>query len=161
MSSGGLVSALSATRDSLAFAWVGWLGIETPLAEQAALRSRLWRDHQCVPVFLPAALVESYYNGFANDILWPALHFEEGNLAEGYSRALCAAYDEANDIFAAAVTAFARSSEAAPGALIWVHDYHLLLLPGKLKALLPSATLGFFLHTPFPSFEASGSATRT
>jgi trehalose 6-phosphate synthase/phosphatase len=42
---------------------------------------------------------------------------------------------------------------ARPGDVIWVHDYHLKLLPKLLRENLPSAKIGFFLHIPFPSFE--------
>jgi trehalose 6-phosphate synthase/phosphatase len=37
--------------------------------------------------------------------------------------------------------------------IIWVHDYHLMLLPQLLRQSLPDARIGFFLHTPFPSSE--------
>ncbi len=40
-----------------------------------------------------------------------------------------------------------------PNDIIWIHDYHLMLLPALLRERLPNATIGFFLHIPFPSFE--------
>jgi trehalose 6-phosphate synthase/phosphatase len=40
-----------------------------------------------------------------------------------------------------------------PNDLIWVHDYHLMLLPQMLRDRLPDAAVGFFLHIPFPSSE--------
>lgn len=42
------------------------------------------------------------------------------------------------------------------GDLIWVHDYHLTMLPQMLRNVLPGAKIGFFLHLPFPSSEVSG-----
>lgn len=41
------------------------------------------------------------------------------------------------------------------GDLIWVHDYHLMMLPQMLRNVLPSAKIGFFLHLPFPSSEVT------
>ena len=40
-----------------------------------------------------------------------------------------------------------------PGDLIWIHDYHLLLVPSLLRQALPDAAVGLFVHTPFPSSE--------
>ena len=42
---------------------------------------------------------------------------------------------------------------AAPGAAVWVQDYHLQLVPAQLRALRPDVRIGFFLHTPFPPVE--------
>ena len=42
---------------------------------------------------------------------------------------------------------------AQPDDLIWVHDYHLMLLPKLIREKIPDALIGFFLHIPFPSFE--------
>jgi trehalose-6-phosphate synthase len=149
MSSGGLVSALASVRGELGFIWLGWLGIEVPENEQPAVRAALLRDHACVPVFLSAALAERYYSGMANDVLWPLLHYalEPGVSTARFDSSLWAAYEEANAAFAAA------TAEAfAPGDLVWVHDYHLFLLPRMLRSLRPgpAATISFFLHTPFP-----------
>lgn len=48
--------------------------------------------------------------------------------------------------------------EAQDGDMIWVHDYHLMLLPEMLRNELrnlgkKNIRIGFFLHTPFPSSE--------
>ncbi|ETN45523.1 trehalose-phosphatase [Cyphellophora europaea CBS 101466] len=40
-----------------------------------------------------------------------------------------------------------------PGDIIWIHDYHLMLLPNFLRQRIPNAYIGFFLHIPFPSSE--------
>jgi trehalose-6-phosphate synthase len=36
---------------------------------------------------------------------------------------------------------------------VWVHDYHLLLLPGMIRERIPDAKIGLFVHAPFPSSE--------
>lgn len=38
-----------------------------------------------------------------------------------------------------------------PNDLVWIHDYHFLLLPQMLREAIPDITIGFFLHVPFPS----------
>ncbi|VVB63432.1 Bifunctional trehalose-6-phosphate synthase/phosphatase [uncultured archaeon] len=40
-----------------------------------------------------------------------------------------------------------------PGDVVWVHDYHLMLLPKMLRDKAPDTAIGFFLHIPFPSYE--------
>jgi trehalose 6-phosphate synthase/phosphatase len=63
--------------------------------------------------------------------------------------------DEHWDLYVEANQAFARkvADIYTPGDLIWIHDYHLLLVPGMLRKLFPDATIGLFVHTPFPSSE--------
>ncbi|HEY7058484.1 MAG TPA: bifunctional alpha,alpha-trehalose-phosphate synthase (UDP-forming)/trehalose-phosphatase, partial [Vicinamibacterales bacterium] len=57
-------------------------------------------------------------------------------------------YQEVNEAFANQI-----ACEYRPGDTIWVHDYHLMLLPALLRERLPGARIGFFLHVPFPSSE--------
>ncbi|HEV8036786.1 alpha,alpha-trehalose-phosphate synthase (UDP-forming), partial [Yoonia sp.] len=47
----------------------------------------------------------------------------------------------------------AAAEEAAEGALVWVHDYNLWLVPGYLRAMRPDVRIAFFHHTPFPSAD--------
>jgi trehalose 6-phosphate synthase len=160
ISSGGLVSALLGVRARLPFLWIGWLGEEVPEAEQDVVRAQLLTDHSCLPVFLGAALAESYYNGCSNDVLWPLFHSTDplgggggppflgsapGGAAASFSRPLWEAYLEANAAFAAVLTECYR-----PGDAVWVHDYHLMALPEMLRTRLPPSprpVLAWFLHT--------------
>jgi trehalose 6-phosphate synthase/phosphatase len=48
-----------------------------------------------------------------------------------------------------------------PGDLIWVHDYHLLLVPKLLRLLVPDVYVGIFVHTPWPSSEVFRCLPRT
>jgi trehalose 6-phosphate synthase/phosphatase len=50
--------------------------------------------------------------------------------------------------FAERVLSMARGDE-----VVWVHDYQLMLLPAMLREANPRLRIGFFLHTPFPSYE--------
>ncbi len=149
-SSGGLVSALiSLSRKASAgelyhnLVWVGkgGDGIEHEMnVDEDGLNYRL------VPVAIPPDIDAGYYGGFCNNLLWPLFHYfpSLSVLDESYFDS----YVAANRLFAEKVKAVAR-----PGDLIWIHDYHLFLLPSMLREALPSAHIAFFLHIPFPTFE--------
>ena len=72
---GGLATALRGIATDVEFVWVGWLGADVPPAERPRVAERLMREHGCYPVFLDAQLVDRYYNGFCNDVLWPLFHY--------------------------------------------------------------------------------------
>jgi len=152
-SSGGLVSALSSWLErqkqeaqASECVWIGWPGAEVEEAEQAELRDTALRDHSAYPVFVGAAEMEQFYEGFCNSTLWPLFHYFTSYAA--YREEDFASYQRVNQLFCDAVLQIAR-----PDDEIWVHDYQLFILPSLLRAQLPDAAIGFFLHTPFPSFE--------
>jgi|LNFM01.1.fsa_nt_gb trehalose 6-phosphate synthase/phosphatase len=138
---GGLATALSGARERLRFTWVGWPGpLDAPGAEAAL------RDAGYEPVHVPAHLEDPYYNGMCNAVIWPLFHYFLGRVAS--NTAYFPAYAEVNAAFAQAV-----AKAAPPGAHVWIHDYHLMLLPALLRALRPDVRISFFLHVPFPSSE--------
>eukprot|EP01105_Mastigella_eilhardi_P001550 TRINITY_DN1184_c0_g2_i1.p1 TRINITY_DN1184_c0_g2~~TRINITY_DN1184_c0_g2_i1.p1 ORF type:complete len:774 (-),score=191.85 TRINITY_DN1184_c0_g2_i1:74-2098(-) len=96
------------------------------------------------PVFLDAALSDLFYEGYCNGALWPMFHS-----MTTYSKTEdneYKAYVTANELFADAVCAVYK-----PGDIVWIQDYHLLLLPQELRRRLGySPAIGFFLHIPFP-----------
>lgn len=177
--SGGLVSALQGARDDLEFIWIGWLGREVGEEDRDLVKKRLRSRYSCVPVFLDPGVAEDYYNGFSNGILWPVFHYvpmpttsEAG--ASRFDRKLWEAYQTANRSFAEVIisevscalprpvarravalsdTRFFATLQYTKGDLIWIQDYHLTVLPSLLRARLPRAPIGWFLHTPFPSSE--------
>jgi trehalose 6-phosphate synthase len=95
---------------------------------------------------LPSELRERYYSGFANGTLWPLFHYFLD--AFHYCAREYEAYHEVNELFARQLQPLLRE-----GDLVWVHDYHLIPLGQKLRALGAPAPIGFFLHVPFPHFE--------
>jgi|TARA_B110000208_G_scaffold166633_1_gene205628 trehalose-6-phosphate synthase len=156
VTSGGLVTALSGMRGSMDFVWIGWLECDMPAEEQPAFAQRLLAEHGCLPVFLPKEVSDGFYNGFSNDVLWPLFHYvplvvhvEGASEAKSFNPQHWAAYQRANRMFADVVTPLLRE-----GDMVWVHDYHLTLLPRLLKELgPPSLTIGWFLHIPWPTSE--------
>jgi trehalose 6-phosphate synthase/phosphatase len=148
-SNGGLASAMSSIGgDQSEQLWIGWPGIAvddlTP-AEKSAITRKL-KGFGCAPVFLSQKQIDNFYYGYANDTIWPLFHYFQ-SIAK-YTNAFWAGYREVNALFKKAVVKYAN-----PDASIWVHDYHLMLLPQMLRATLPGSTIGFFLHIPFPSYE--------
>lgn len=153
LSNGGLVSALAGVQNQVPFVWVGWTGVEVASSDQEHLRSKLMEEMSCYPVFLSDADANLYYNGFCNDVLWPLFHYVPLPIVSNdgerkFDFKYWDAYSKANHRFAEAVMQIYE-----PGDLVWVQDYHLMLLPSLLRKRLRDVTLGFFLHTPFPSSE--------
>lgn len=145
-SSGGLVSAIQSVRSQLRFLWIGWLGIEIAIDEQKEVSDRLLSEYNCIPVFLPEAIAKAFYAGFCNDIVWPLLHyqFEPGVTNTRFDDTLWQAYVAANKAFADVTI---KSHE--PNDVLWLQDYHLMLLSKMIREVLPSATIGWYLHTPW------------
>jgi trehalose 6-phosphate synthase len=98
------------------------------------------------PVALAASEVETFYHGFSNSTLWPLYH--DAIRAPEFHRDWWGPYTEVNRRFARAAAAAAR-----PGDLVWVHDYHLQLVPRMLREIRSDIRIGFFLHIPFPPEE--------
>jgi trehalose 6-phosphate synthase len=140
-SPGGLVSALTPVLQHRGGVWVGWAGHSGAVAvpesyEGIALRA--------VPI--TADEHDDFYVGFANQTLWPLYH--DAVRAPSFERRWWQAYVAVNHRYAEAAAA-----AAAKGATVWVHDYHLQLVPMMLRAVRPDVRIGFFLHTPFPPQE--------
>ena len=91
-------------------------------------------------------LYGDYYNGFSNSTLWPLFHYFP-SLTE-YKKEHFDAYFKVNRIFSKRMDEIIQ-----PGDVIWVHDYQLMILPQMLRKNHPDATIGFFLHIPFPTYE--------
>jgi trehalose 6-phosphate synthase/phosphatase len=146
-SSGGLATGLRTWHERSNGLWVGWPGdVSSATADQRTDFDRRLNDRGIVPVHLSADQIHRFYDGFANRVVWPLFHYSVDRVpadADGWG-----AYCEVNRAFADAVVQHARE-----GDVIWVHDYQLMLLPAMLRARLPRARIGFFLHIPFPSAE--------
>ncbi|KAG2389046.1 hypothetical protein C9374_014446 [Naegleria lovaniensis] len=150
-SSGGLVTALTGMckgQFKKDFKWIGWIGTaEFELEEEKAeLRHELEKFNQ-YPVFLEAEEAHKYYDGFSNGVLWPLFHYlYEKNVT--FNMAEWEAYQRVNEKFADAVLEVYKDNDA-----VWIHDYHLMLLPAILRHRRPDINIAFFLHIPFPSSE--------
>ena len=144
---GGLATGLSSFHRSNNGLWVGWPGMN-PGSQKNKTETEevLRRDYNCLPVYLSASDLKKYYHGFSNRTIWPLFHYFSTYCT--YDAAEWEVYKKVNRMFCRRLLEVVR-----PGDMIWVHDYHLLLLPALLREELPDATIGFFLHIPFPSME--------
>jgi trehalose 6-phosphate synthase/phosphatase len=147
-SPGGVATALSSLPKSYERFWIGWPGITTEKLtnEDKDEITRRLADENCHPIFLSEKQIQNYYEGFANETIWPLFHYSP--LRTVYEDRYWQAYQQVNQTFCDEVIKIAK-----PGDRIWVHDYHLMLLPQLLHQSLTPAEIGFFLHIPFPSFE--------
>lgn len=150
MSSGGLVTALQGLKTS--FQWFGWPGMSVNNAtDKKQIETDLKDNFNCFPIWLSDEIAELHYNGFSNSILWPLFHYHPGEM--NFDELAWAAYIEANKLFTEEIF-----NKVEDGDIVWVHDYHLMLVPSILRDKLNKAgkknvRIGFFLHTPFPSSE--------
>jgi trehalose 6-phosphate synthase len=140
-SPGGLVTALDPVMRANKGAWIGWAGAtgEAPAPFDEA-------GMHLVSVPLSAKEVEEYYEGFSNATLWPLYH--DVIAPPSYRREWWEAYVKVNHRFAEAA-----ARVAGQGALVWIHDYQLQLVPEMLRELRPDLRIGYFLHIPFPPVE--------
>lgn len=128
--------------------WIGWTGNENfslTDSEKELVYKKLGNE-SCYPIELTENEVAMHHYGFCNATLWPLFHYF--TQYSEFNDDFWASYQAVNQKFAETVLRVAKK-----GDTIWVHDYHLLLLPKMLRDARPDLTIGFFLHIPFPSFE--------
>ncbi|KAF9332889.1 threalose-6-phosphate phosphatase [Podila minutissima] len=167
-----LYSGIMSLRNDLETIQIGWVG---ELADQdgyvvpsnklteshrLAMKEKLWNKEKVVPIFLEDSRAAGHYEGYCKTgkslswslpfFLWPLFHY--------------ILWDEATDgriekknwddyVFVNQQFADAIVEQYKPGDIVWIHDYHLLLVPHMLRQKLPSAAIGVFIHAPFPSSE--------
>jgi trehalose 6-phosphate synthase len=142
---GGLAVGVLAAMRAHGGLWIGWSG---QVAEAAGDLDIVRRERIAFATFdLTKAEYEEYYLGFSNGALWPLFHHFLQTFH--YSAGEYEAYLRVNQRFAEYTVPLLR-----PDDLIWVHDYHLLPLARRLRDLGVAQPIGFFLHIPFPGFDA-------
>ncbi len=144
-SEGGLATGLNSLQKKGGSLWVGWPGTEIQDDKKAEV-TQLLADSKLAPLFLSQDEINNFYEGFSNSTLWPVFHYMPSR-AE-FEKRYFDAYIDVNKKFAREVV-----KQYEDGDTIWIHDYQLLLLPAMLREALPDATIGFFQHIPFPSWE--------
>jgi len=142
---GGLEVALRPALQRNGGVWLGWSG---KVGAQDRLRTRSVKHNnvEYVVTDLTRHDYQEYYNGFANRVLWPILHYRL-DLAEFAHRDL-GGYFRVNDYFATELEKVIEDDD-----LIWVHDYHLIPMADALRRRGHGNRIGFFLHVPLPPPE--------
>ncbi|EPR79817.1 Alpha trehalose-phosphate synthase [Spraguea lophii 42_110] len=145
--SGGLVTGLLCVRENMEFTWVGNISGNFTDEEKEKITSDGWKQFKSWPVFINTEMNKKAYSGVCNRNLWPILHQFSEELI--FKQDDWENYVEYNRIFCKKVMEIASEND-----VIWVHDYHLMLLPRMIKEGMEyKAKVGFFLHTPFPRSE--------
>lgn len=146
---GGLTTGLSSVHPKDHNLWVGWLGIPEQEIPGSSLKDDLMDEvirKDYIPIFLTEEEIDSYYYGYSNDIIWPLFHyFPEYAKFNSY---YWSGYKKVNEKFAREILNYTGENDT-----VWVHDYHLMLLPAMLKTQQSHLNIGFFLHIPFPTYE--------
>ncbi|KAG6599928.1 alpha,alpha-trehalose-phosphate synthase [UDP-forming] 6-like [Cucurbita moschata] len=132
--------------------YVGCLKEDIHPNEQDEVSQILLETFKCVPTFLTQDLYTRYYHGFCKQQLWPLFHYMlplSPDLGGRFNRPLWQAYVKVNKIFADKIMEVINPEDD----FVWIHDYHLMVLPTFLRKRFNRVKLGFFLHSPFPSSE--------
>jgi trehalose 6-phosphate synthase len=137
---GGLAVAVKAALKNRNGMWFGWSGAVEPNPDAAP---RMIETNKVTYALIDLAETDfqEYYNGLANRVLWPILHYRV-DLQE-YSRSDASGYLRVNRLFADKLSPLLRDDD-----VIWVHDYHLMPFGRELRKRGHKNPIGFFLHIP-------------
>lgn len=142
---GGLVAAVDGVARGIGCDWVGWPGspVEPPVQAEVVSALAAQRLH---PVFLGAEEEAQYYRRLANETIWPLFHYFADK--SSFDEQAWRSYVAINRRFADEILRIAPLD-----ARVWVHDFHLMLVPTMLREARDDLEIGFFLHIPFPASE--------
>jgi len=134
--------------------WVGTLGMPTDALEDTQrkqdIEDRLATEYDSLTVFCRDSDFDGHYTHYCKQILWPVFHYQipDNPKSKAYEDHSWVYYVKVNQAFADKIV-----KNWKRGDIIWIHDYHLLLVPSMIRQKIPDAKIGFFLHVAFPSSE--------
>nr|AKA43768.1 trehalose-6-phosphate synthase [Dunaliella viridis] len=132
--------------------YVGGLPVDVEPEEQENIAIKLRDLYNCCPVYLDSAVKERFYKGFCKQQLWPLFHYVlpgSPSSSQRFNVEFWQAYVKANKCFADKIV----EESLTDTEFVWIHDYHLLVLPSLLRKRFNRIRAGVFLHSPFPSSE--------
>jgi trehalose 6-phosphate synthase/phosphatase len=145
--SGGLATAIQSLitkEEDSEIISVGWPGdVEKKLQQQ--IKNDLYNQFNAIPIFLTKKQLNNFYYGYSNKTLWPMLHGLTDKVKQ--SQEYWQEYQAVNNVYFSEIAAKLKADD-----IVWIHDYHLMLLPGLIKSAFPSVSVGYFHHTPIPEF---------
>lgn len=132
---------------------VGTIGMDTDVLPQnikEKIEVVLNKEHDCHAVYISDSEREGHYDQYCKEFLWPTIHCQIPDIptSKAYEEHSWGDYAKVNQAIADKIVEFYEV-----GDIIWVHDYHLMLVPHLVRERLPHAAIGFFMHVPFPSSE--------
>lgn len=133
--------------------WIGTLGMPTDVLKDSVkehIATKLEFDHDSLVVWASDTDISNHYNNYCKSILWPAFHYQlpDNPKSKAFQDNSWEHYVKVNEAFAETIVRNYKQ-----GDTIWIHDYHLLLVPGYVRKQLPTAKIGLFIHSAFPSSE--------
>ena len=146
--SDGFDSGLSNFYNSFDIKWVGRAGIninEISENEKQSLDDK-FRSENCIPIYLDQHLREEFIEGFCDHTIWPVFNYF--TQISRYNPIHWEAYKKVNQLYADNILKYVGEND-----IVWIHDYHMMLLPKLIREKLPNISIGYFQHIPFPSFE--------
>ena len=145
---GGVATGLASLNSPQDVLWIGWPGISTEEIDQTQQQQicQYLKSEDSLPVFLSEEDLKQFYYGFCNRTIWPLFHYFP--LYSEFDPSTWNSYCQVNEKYAQEIAKVYQ-----PGDKLWIHDYQLMLLPKMLRDIFPKASIGYFLHIPFPSFE--------
>jgi len=146
---GGVATGLGAVSRQYQTMWIGAANIpgEDAGKYKGRIEKEIYEKYSCVTVFLTRKAINEYYDGFSNSVLWPLFH---GMLdTYDFPARWWHQYQAVNELFSEKIAEVVQ-----PGDIIWINDYHLLLVPDLIRRRVPYHKIGLFLHTPFPDHES-------
>lgn len=148
-----VIDAVSEAGDLTDKTWVGTLGMPTDTLDdhlKSVIAECLEDDYESLAIYVSDGDFDGHYEHFCKTMLWPIFHYQvpDHPKSKAYQDHSWVYYVKVNQAFADRIV-----KNYKKGDTIWIHDYHLLLLPGMLREKLPEAKIGFFMHTAFPSSE--------
>lgn len=146
-SEGGLTTGLaSLDMRNIEKHWIGWPGIEVLDDKLKNNYIKKLGELNYHPVFLSQEQIIQYYEGYCNSTLWPLFHYFYSYIE--YDNRHWNVYKSVNELFFEEARKIIHS-----GDIVWVQDYHLMLLPKMLREGIDGVKVGYFHHVPFPSYE--------
>ena len=145
-SEGGLATGLGSLETEAEKVWIGWPGIFTDDEEEKKEITEHLNKLNFYPVFLSEEQIELYYEGYSNSTVWPLCHYFFSFIE--YKAEYWAAYQDVNKLFRDAALPLINEED-----IVWVQDYQLMLLPSMIREERSKASIGYFHHIPFPSYE--------
>lgn len=143
--------------------WVGTLSMPSDVVPEHIIKDiakTLNEEYHSNVVFPNDLTFQGHYKSFCKQILWPTLHYQipDDPKSKAFEDHSWGHYKLLNQLVADKVVEAYKQEQKDlkpddPENIIWVHDYHLFLVPKMIREKLPNAKIGFFLHVSFPSSE--------
>lgn len=144
----GFDSGLKKFYQSYDIKWIGRAGVnidEISEKDKQEIDDK-YRSDNCIPIYMDQHLRQNYIEGFCENTLWPVFNYFAQKTQ--YNPNYWEAYENVNQLYADTILKYIDSDD-----ILWIHDYHLMLVPKLIREKLPDISIGYFQHIPFPSFE--------